>query len=62
MSCEGPSTMQSHLVSGIVLPLPFVDASSRRLLESLEGTQRIAVCTVSLAGDQSSMLLFMENF
>eukprot|EP00112_Aurelia_sp_Birch-Aquarium-sp1_P009842 Seg2134.4 transcript_id=Seg2134.4/GoldUCD/mRNA.D3Y31 product="McKusick-Kaufman/Bardet-Biedl syndromes putative chaperonin" protein_id=Seg2134.4/GoldUCD/D3Y31 len=53
LSCEGPSTMQSHLVSGIVLPLPFVDASSSKLLELLKGTQQIAVCTTSLAGDQS---------
>ena len=49
---EGPSTIQSHLISGIVLNLPTVNSLSEKLLSVCGEFPKIVVITASLAGDQ----------
>ena len=49
---EGPSVIQSHLISGIVLNIPVVNSLSEKLLSVCREFPKIVVITASLAGDQ----------
>ena len=49
---EGPSTFQTHLISGIVLQLPMVDFFDEKFISCYEGCPTIVLVSASLAGDQ----------
>ena len=49
---QGPTVIQSHLISGIVLRLPKVISLSEKLQTVCKGSPKLVMIFASLAGDQ----------